>query len=129
MKAAPIALLSSLALVPALMPASAAAQDSAVGERLFRTRCGSCHSIEPGQNRIGPSLSGIFGRKAGSVEGARYSAGMRELGVTWDTAQLETFLTNPRAMVKGTTMTIAVTRAEDRQAIAAYLQGTATSSN
>lgn len=129
MKAAPIALLSSLALVPALMPVAAMAQDSAAGERLFRTRCGSCHSIEPGQNRIGPSLSGIFGRKAGSVEGARYSAGMRELGVTWDTAQLETFLTNPRAMVKGTTMTIAVTRAEDRQAIAAYLQGTATSSN
>lgn len=129
MNAVHIALLSSLACAPALIPVAAMAQDSAAGERLFRTRCGACHSIEPGQNRVGPSLSGVFGRKAGSVEGARYSAGMRELDVTWDAPQLETFLTNPRAMVKGTTMTVTVPRAEERQAIAAYLQGTTTSSN
>lgn len=100
----------------------AGAQDAATGERLFRTRCASCHSLEPGQNRIGPSLSGVIGRKAGSVEGARYSQGMRDLGITWDAAQIDTFLANPRAMVKGSTMTISVTSAADRAALTAYLQ-------
>ena len=99
----------------------AVAQDAA-GERLFRTRCASCHSLEAGQNRIGPSLSGVIGRRAGSVEGARYSQALRDLAITWDAAQLESFLANPRGMVKGTTMTIAVPNANDRAAITAYLQ-------
>ncbi|MFD2141211.1 c-type cytochrome [Ancylobacter oerskovii] len=103
----------------------ASAQDAAVGERLYRQRCSSCHSIEAGQNRIGPSLAGIVGRKAGSVEGARYSQKMRELDVTWDAAQLETFIANPRAMVPGTTMTVSIANAADRANIAAYLQGLA----
>lgn len=118
-------MLSSLILAPALLPAGATAQDAAAGERLFRTRCASCHSIEPGQNRIGPTLSGVVGRKAGSVEGARYSQGMRELGVTWDPEQLATFLANPRAMVKGTTMSVAVPGEADRAAIVTYLRGAA----
>ncbi|MBS9478168.1 c-type cytochrome [Ancylobacter radicis] len=111
---------STLALSGLAPPASA--QDAATGERLFRTRCASCHSLEPGQNRIGPSLNGVIGRQAGSVEGARYSAGLRDLGITWDAAQIDTFLANPRAMVKGSTMTISVTNAADRAAITAYLQ-------
>jgi cytochrome c len=108
-----------------LMPEAAAAQDAAAGERLFRTRCVSCHSTQAGQNRIGPHLSGVVGRKAGTVEGARYSPALRDAGVTWDAAQLDTFLSNPRAMVPGTTMTVAVPGAADRAAIVAYLQGLA----
>jgi len=124
MNAATTALLASVTIAPPALPLASSAQDAAAGERLFRTRCASCHSIEPGQNRIGPSLGGIMGRKAGSVEGARTSPAMREIGITWDTTQLERFLANPRAVVKGTTMTIAVARADDRAAIAAYLQQT-----
>ncbi|BAF89274.1 MULTISPECIES: c-type cytochrome [Azorhizobium] len=101
---------------------AAHAQDAAAGERLFRARCASCHAVESGQNRIGPSLSGVIGRKAGSLEGARYSQGMRALDVTWDAAQLDTYLANPRAMVPGTTMTVSVTSAADRAAITGYLQ-------
>lgn len=70
--------------------------------------------MTPGQNRIGPSLSGVNGRKAGSVEGAR------ELSITWDAPQIDTFLANPRAMVKGSTMTISVTSAADRAPLTAY---------
>ena len=34
------------------------------GDRLFRNTCGICHTLQPGQNRLGPSLAGIIGRKA-----------------------------------------------------------------
>lgn len=110
-----------------MMPGSANAQDVAAGERVFRQRCGACHTVQPGQNRVGPSLSGIVGRQAGSVEGARYSQGMRDLGVAWDAARLDTYLANPRAMVPGTTMTIAMPNAADRANIIAYLAGLPTS--
>jgi cytochrome c len=112
----------SLVLAAQMMPALAVAQDVATGERLFRQRCGSCHTIQPGQNRIGPHLSGIVGRKAGSIDGARYSQGMRDLALTWDTAELEAYLANPRAKVPGTTMTVAVPNETDRTNIIAYLQ-------
>jgi cytochrome c len=116
-----LAVLACSTLALSVLAPSVRAQDTA-GERLFRTRCASCHSLEVGQNRIGPSLNGVIGRKAGSVEGARYSAGLRDLGITWDAAQIDTFLANPRAMAKGSTMTITVTNAADRAAITAYLQ-------
>lgn len=123
MNARRLILAASLILVPAPMPAAAAGQEAAAGERLFRTRCGSCHSLEAGQNRIGPTLIGLLGRKAGSVEGARYSPGMRALNITWDAEQLNSFLANPRAMVTGTSMTVAVSGEAERASIVAYLQG------
>ena len=39
------------------------------GDRLFRSSCGICHTVQPGQNRVGPSLAGVVGRKAGIVQG------------------------------------------------------------
>ena len=114
--------IQAFSLSAILFSGHATAQDAAAGERLFRTRCGSCHTVQPGQNRIGPSLAGVVGRQAGSVEGARYSQGMRDLGVTWDADQLATFLANPRVMVQGTTMTVSVPNQADRSNIVAYLQ-------
>lgn len=114
--------LSAVPFLALLMLAPAAGAQEANGDRLFRTRCASCHSLEPGQNRIGPSLGGIIGRKAGSLDGARYSPGLRDLGITWDAAQLDSFLTNPRALVKGTTMTVAVPNPADRAALIGYLE-------
>lgn len=113
---------SAVPFLALLVLAPAAGAQEATGDRLFRTRCASCHSLEPGQNRIGPNLSGIIGRKAGSLEGARYSQGLRDLGITWDAAQLDSFLANPRAMVKGTTMTVAVPNPADRAALIGYLE-------
>ena len=114
-----IALLTSAGL---LLPAAASAQQ-ADGERLFRQRCGACHTMDSGQNRVGPHLSGVVGRTAGSVEGARYSAAMRESGIVWDAQSLDTFLAAPRQMVQGTTMTVGLPNAEQRAAIIAYLEG------
>ncbi|MBB2969853.1 c-type cytochrome [Mesorhizobium sp. RMAD-H1] len=111
-----------LATAGLLLPAAASAQQ-ADGERLFRQRCGTCHSLEPGQNRAGPHLSGIMGRKAGSIEGARYSAALRESNIVWDSQSLDTFLTAPRQMVPGTQMTVGVPNAAQRAAIITYLEG------
>jgi cytochrome c len=64
------------------VPLAAAAQDAKDGERLFRQRCGSCRAIQAGQNRIGPHLDGIVGRRAGSIEGARYSRALQDSQIT-----------------------------------------------
>lgn len=117
----------SLVALPLIAPSQARAQDAAAGERLFRQRCGACHTMQPGQNRIGPTLAGVVGRTAGSVDGARYSKSMQESGLTWDASQIETFLANPRTLVPGTTMTVAVPNAADRADIVAYLAGLAAS--
>lgn len=102
--------------------APASAQDAATGERLFRSRCVACHTVQPGQNRIGPHLAGVIGRKAGSVDGARYSAGMRNVDTNWDAEALDRFLANPRTVVQGTTMTVSVPNQVERTSIIAYLQ-------
>lgn len=99
------------------------AQDASAGERLFRQRCASCHTVQPGQNRIGPHLSGIVGRKPGSVEGVRYSKGLSALEPNWDATNLDAYLANPRGVAPGTTMSISVPNAADRGSIIAYLQG------
>lgn len=86
-------------------------------------KCASCHTLAPGQNGIGPSLAGVYGRKAGSQTTFRYSAALTGSGAIWDPAILDRFLANPKAMVPGTKMTFRglddpLARAE----IIAYLQ-------
>ncbi|MGO1075631.1 c-type cytochrome [Inquilinus sp. CA228] len=119
--ARPAMLLAFAALLGAPLPA--VAQDAAAGERAFRTRCATCHSVEPGQNRAGPSLAGVAGRKAGSVEGARYSQALRDSGITWDSQSLDGYLADPRGTVPGTSMTVRLADAAQRAAIIAYLSG------
>lgn len=112
------AVVSTLSMITA--PANA--QNPPDGERLYQQRCSSCHSIEPGQNRLGPHLSGVVGRTAGTVEGARYSPDMQKSGIVWDDKTLDTYLDNPRAIVPRTTMTIALRDAAQRSAIIDYLR-------
>lgn len=105
-----------------LLPTAASAEQ-ADGELLFRQRCGACHSLETGQNRAGPHLSGVIGRQAGSVEDARYSDAIRDSNIVWDSQSLNTFLAAPRQMVPGTQMTVGVPNAAQRAAIITYLEG------
>jgi len=117
-----ITLATTLAAALWLFASAAPAQDPAAqGEQLLRTRCGSCHTLQAGQNRVGPSLAGVVGRKAGSVEGARYSRALRSSDITWDTHSLDEYLAAPGRRVPGTTMTVAVPNADQRSAIIAYL--------
>lgn len=112
---------AAAALAALLTPAAALAQQ-ADGERLFRQRCGTCHSLDAGQKKSGPHLAGVMGRAAGSVEGVRYSNAMRDAGIVWNKEALDTFLAAPRRKVPGTTMTIGVPDAAQRGAIITYLE-------
>ncbi len=111
---------AAVLLVLTALPTANAEQ--AEGERLFRQRCGACHAIDHARRTVGPHLAGVVGRVAGTVEGARTSAALRESGIVWDGETLDTFLAAPRRAVPGTTMTVSVPDAAQRAAIIAYLQ-------
>ena len=77
------------------------------GEQLYKSflHCKNCHSLEPGITKVGPTLAGLFGRKAGSLEGYnRYSEAMVNSGVVWDEETLNEFLKNPKEFIPGNEM-------------------------
>lgn len=84
----------------AVMPGLAlGAGDPSKGAQVFRN-CLACHSAEPGVNMTGPSLTGIFGRKAGSLESFhRYSDALKASGIVWDEKSLDAWIRNPAALV------------------------------
>jgi cytochrome c len=83
---------------------AALAADPAAGQKIFKAQCAICHTVVAGENRIGPTLYGVVGRPAGSVPGFHYTADHKKLGITWDAATLDKYLTDPRAMVPDTSM-------------------------
>ncbi len=96
--------------------------DAARGETIFG-QCRTCHVVEQGVNRIGPSLWGVVGRKAGSIEGFRYSAANRKSGLVWTEEQLFTYLEAPQKVLKGTYMAFAgLKKPQDRADVIAYLK-------
>ncbi|WEX74462.1 c-type cytochrome [Sinorhizobium numidicum] len=121
-------LTSAFVLSVLLCPGVSRAQEPAApeGERLFRTRCASCHSLNMGENRMGPHLSGLVGRTAGSVEGARYSKALGASGFVWDEERLAAYLNNPRQVVPGTTMSVSIRDETQRSAIISYLRSFST---
>jgi cytochrome c len=102
-------------------PSAEAAGDATAGKQDF-ARCAACHSTVPGENKIGPSLAGVFGRKSGSEPGYNYSPALKAANITWDEHTLDQFLANPAADVHGTKMFISVPDATDRQNVIAYLK-------
>lgn len=105
----------------AATPASASAASADAAPAAFAV-CRSCHSVEPGRNGIGPTLHGIVGSKAGEVSGYAFSPALRNSGITWDRAKLDTWLQGPMKMVPGTKMVQPVADAEKRKAIIDYLE-------
>jgi cytochrome c len=96
-----------------------AAGDAAAGEQLFLDRCTFCHLPEGGGQ--GPSLKGVFGRKAASTPGFDYSAALRASGVAWTAPELDRYLTNPSVAIPGSAMPITVPDAKQRADLIAYL--------
>ena len=95
--------------------------DAAAGKTIF-VRCAICHSVTPGENRLGPTLAGIVGRKAGTVAGYNYSPAMKNSGVTWTPDALDAYLANPRGKLPGVKMIFAgLPKHEDRANVIAYL--------
>jgi cytochrome c len=113
-----------LAPLPLLAAAPAVrAQDAGQGELVFKRNCAICHTVEAGKNKIGPSLAGIVGRKAGSAPGYSYSDANKNSGITWDEAELDKYLTDPRGVVPGTKMLFAgLKNPDDRKNVIAYLK-------
>ncbi|MBK8209387.1 MAG: c-type cytochrome [Rhodospirillales bacterium] len=103
------------------------AADAAAGEQVFKKVCTTCHSNQPGVNKTGPSLFGVYGRKAGSSDFPRYK-GLVGADFTWDAARLDAYLQDPKAYViantqnKTTAMTYALKDAQQREDVIAYLQ-------
>lgn len=90
------------------------------GKAAFEKRCTGCHAMDA--DREGPRLKGVFGRKAGSVAGFNYSAGLKNSGMTWNDATLERWLSDPDLVVKDNNMSIGVPKAEERRDLIAYLK-------
>jgi len=94
--------------------------DPVRGKAVFERRCTGCHALDA--DREGPRLAGVFGRKAGSVAGFAYSAGLKKLGITWDEATLDKWLSDPDIMVPDNAMSFSVAKAAERRDVIAFLK-------
>ncbi len=100
--------------------------DAERGADVFR-KCTGCHKVGPdAPNRAGPHLNEIFGRKAGSIEGFKYSKSMQRAfgdGLVWDAETLDAYIENPRALISGTRMSFrGLKDPQDRHDVLAYLR-------
>ncbi|BAJ83185.1 cytochrome c (plasmid) [Acidiphilium multivorum AIU301] len=92
------------------------------GKTIFSAQCAACHSVVAGQNGIGPSLYGVFGKPAASVAGFPFSPALKSAHIVWTAAALDKFLTNPQAAVPGTKMPyMGMPNAQKRANVIAYL--------
>jgi cytochrome c len=100
-----------------------AAGDAAEGDKVFKRVCTACHiATKDGPKRLGPTLSGLIGRKSGSVEGFRYSEANKNANIVWTAETLDPYLADPKKVIPGTTMAFAgVRKPEERADLIAYL--------
>jgi cytochrome c len=93
------------------------------GATVFQA-CAACHSTAPREHMTGPSLANIWRRKAGTVEGfLRYSDAMKHVDIVWSEATLDRWLSNPEALIPGTSMTFPGLRdSKARKDVIAYLR-------
>lgn len=105
------------------LPAPYNTGDIENGKRVFLI-CKSCHTaVQGGGDMTGPNLWGVFGRKAGTEGTFKYSDGLKAAGFTWDAAHIDTWITNPKAVIPDTKMSFAgVKDAKDRIDLVAYLK-------
>jgi cytochrome c2 len=111
-----------VALAAAAAGAARADGDPARGEQRFGD-CVACHSTERDVNGVGPSLHGVFERKAGELTDFRYSPALRRSGITWTAQALDSFIADPQKMVPANRMPYGgMPDAGDRADLIAYLQ-------
>ncbi|MCB2106096.1 MAG: c-type cytochrome [Rhodobacteraceae bacterium] len=75
--------------------AAVARPDIDAGKREFDRTCRFCHSLTPNEIVEGPSLAGVFGRRAGSVEGFAYSEPILHSKIVWSDGTLDNYLADP----------------------------------
>jgi cytochrome c2 len=122
MRATPLSVM--VVLVMTLLPVGAARADGdpVRGEARFQ-ECAACHKLEAGANEVGPSLHGVFMRKAGELADFRYSPAMKRSGIIWTAETLDKYIADPQALIPANRMPYAgMATAGDRADLIAYLQ-------
>jgi cytochrome c len=112
-------MLSSSSALPQVSQGAEAASE----QQAFNNACRTCHVMREGDNRLGPNLHKIIGRKAGSLPDYNYSGAMKEAGFVWDKEKLDRFIANPDEVVSGNSMKPynGLTSSDDRTKIIAFL--------
>jgi cytochrome c len=98
--------------------------DASNGEKIFKTKCAQCHTVDKGgQHKQGPNLNGIFRKIAGTNAGFAYSGAMKSSGITWSDQTLYEYLIDPKKYISGTKMVFAgIKKDYDRTDLIAYLK-------
>jgi cytochrome c len=105
------------------LPQAPQGTDGVSGQLAFNNACRTCHIVREGDNRLGPNLHGIVGRKAGSLPDYAFSSAMKEAGFVWDAEKLDRFIANPDEVVPGNNMKPygGLPSSEERKKIIAFL--------
>jgi cytochrome c len=105
------------------MSAAAPAADVENGKSIWN-KCRACHQLgENAKNMVGPILNGLFGRKAGTIEGYTYSEANKGSGIVWDEKTFREYIKNPKAKIPNTKMVFAgLTDDQDIDDLIAYLK-------
>jgi cytochrome c len=113
---------ATLALTSLLAVAAYAEGDASRGEARFQ-ECAACHRLQPGANEVGPSLHGIFSRRAGELADFRYSPAMKRSGIAWTAETLDKYVADPQGFIPANRMPYAgMSNANDRADLIVYLQ-------
>jgi cytochrome c len=109
-------------------PSSLSQEPVASEQQVFNNACRTCHTIKEGDNRLGPNLYRVIGRKAGSLSDYNYSSAMKGADFVWDEEKLEQFIAKPDEVVPGNNMKPynGLASADDRAKVIAFLLSVST---
>ncbi len=115
---------AAAAFIAVSAPATVNASED--GEKVFR-KCMACHSVKAGQHRVGPSLAGVVGRKAGTADGYKRYKGLKDADWTWTEDELVAYLEDPSKYTKAkngnrSSMAFKLKDLEDRKEVVEYLK-------
>ena len=117
-----LVLVAIMVLAAGLAGQARADGDAKKGKRVYN-KCKTCHNLTKAKNKIGPHLVGIFGRKAGSVKGFKYSSAMRNSNIVWDEKTIEAYVTKPKKFLPKNKMVFAgLKKATQRADLIAYMK-------